>query len=92
MFPTKKVRLDLGRQEMSEVTISKYQSRTTCSMFPGLYVDEIPLELALLTLVFLFLLILRIPRRISALLVLTVDCLAPPLLFMTLKGEMKTKS
>ena len=78
---------------MLEVTISKYQS-STWSVFPGLYVDKIPLELALLTLVFLFLLILRIPRRMSALLVLSVHCLLPlpPLLFMTLKGEMKTKS
>ena len=77
---------------MLEVAISKYQS-STCSMFPGLCVDKIPRELALLTLVFLFLLILRIPRSISALLVLlTEHCLLPALLFMTLKGEMKTKS
>ena len=76
---------------MLEVAISKYQS-STWSMSPGLCVVKIPRELALLTLVFLFLLILRIPRRMSALLVLTVHCLAPPLLFMTLKGEMKTKS
>ena len=76
---------------MLEVAISKYQS-STCSMFPGLCVDKIPRELALLTLVFLFLLILRIPRSMSALLVLTEHCLLPALLFMTLKGEMKTKS
>lgn len=48
------------------------------------------LEVALVTLVFLFRLNLMIPLSISVLLVFTEHCLVLPLLFMTLStGEMK---
>ena len=70
--------------------IFKPISRWTLSRWDS--TDKIPLEVALVTLEFLFLLILTIPLRMSVLLELTEHCLLFPLLFMALTGDMKINS